>query len=218
MRFVGLICLATLVVSCSLQATLSLSPTGSAEIAAQIALQPSAKTAWKNLRELDPGLPIDPLDPQLLRKGLGSGAAVSTRNDGTSVQFSLPELRKLVPTASWGADTWELTLDRKAVRKFISLTGWEGSPAVEALIPSPETAITESEYQELLVYFLGPETSEAAAKTLVEASMVELTIEAPRPLKSAAGAIRISGKKAVYRWPLVRILTLNPPILLKLAY
>ena len=56
------------------------------------------------------------------------------------------------------------------------------------------------------------------AKVAVEASMVELIIEAPYPIRQAPGALALSGKTATYRWPLTRVLTLSAPIRIRLVF
>ncbi len=132
--------------------------------------------------------------------------------------FSIAEPRRLFPGWTNDADSWTLVLDRAAVRRLISLTSWADSPAVDSLVPAPGTMVTEADYRDLLVYLLGPDASEAAARKLVDESTVQLTVIAPRTVKTAEGSVSFDGRSAVYRWPLVRVLTLDPPLVLRLTF
>jgi hypothetical protein len=147
---------------------------------------------------------------------VGEGAAVVSTPAGANVSFGVDPARGLLPEVK--ADSWDLVLDRAAVRRLANLTLWAQSPALDSLLPAPGTKISEADYRDLVVYLLGPGTTEAAARVLVDQSRVELTVVAPRPIVSAAGAVSVSGRRAVYRWPLVRVLTLETPLRLSLRF
>lgn len=202
--------------SCSVQATLTLGTQGG-EVNATFALSKPAMAAWSNLRELDPTLPVNPLAPGLLRQNLGPQGKVFIKGDQTEVTLSVPDLQNFLPLRREESQ-WEGTIDRATVRRWLDLTSWAGSPVVDSLVPSANATISEAEYRDLLVYLLGPGTPEAAARTLVDASVVELRIIAPRPLKAAPGAVSVSGKTALYRWPLVRVLALQNPLPIRLVF
>ena len=70
MRLLPSLLLGTLLVSCSLQAKLILAPDGSAQVAASFSISAATRAAWAGLRDLDPTLPADPLDPDLLKRGM----------------------------------------------------------------------------------------------------------------------------------------------------
>lgn len=217
MRILPSLLLPLLLTSCSLQATLTLDP-GSTKLAGDFTLSPATKAAWSNLRELDSSLPPDPLDPQLWRHGLGDQARVTATPQGGSVDLDIPDPRRLFPSLKSDDHTWDLTIDRATVRRLLTLTSWGSSPALDSLLPSPETKVTEAEYRDLLVYMLGPGTPESAARVLVDNSTVQLTVVAPGPLVSAEGAASWQGRSAVYRWPLVRALTLERPLRIHLTF
>jgi hypothetical protein len=217
MRFLTPLLAAFLLVSCSLQAKLVLSDEA-ASVEASFALAPATRAAWANLRELDPTLPVDPFDPALLRRGLGSQAVVATTLVGTTLKFPVPQPRKLLPDLKADAGSWEVTLDRAALRRWASLTSWAGSPVLDSLLPAPKASVSEAEYRDLLVYLLGPGTPEAAARTLIDKSFFELTVVAPRAILSAEGSVSVDGRNAVYRWPLVRVLALEKPLRLRLTF
>jgi len=204
--------------SCSLQATLTLQPTGSADVRATFRLAPPAKQAWSSLRELDETLPTDPFDVSFLQKGLEPEGKVTAAGGATTLSLSVPDLRQYVPTWKAEGDVWEGTIDRATVRRWTRLTAWAHSPALDSLLPAPGAAVTEAEYRDLLVYLLGPGVAEAAARTLVDTSTVQLTLMAPRVVQAAPGALSISGRTIVYRWPLTRVLTLETPIRIKLVF
>jgi hypothetical protein len=217
MRLVSLMIVLSFLVSCSMEATITPLPSGAVGIDANISLKSPTKEAWKKLQNLDPTLPVDPFDPTLWRQGLGGQAKIATTEAGTSVAFVVPVPQKLFPSLKSDSGSWDLTLDRITVRRLAALSAWGGSPALDSLIPSPETSVTQAEYRDLLVYLLGPETTEAVARALIDASTVQLTIVAPKPLLTAEGAT-INGNQAVYRWPLLRVLTLETPIHLRLTF
>jgi hypothetical protein len=205
-----------LMASCSVQATLSLSPSGGAEASAAFRVSAPALEAWSSLRELDPTLPADPLSAPLLQKSLGPQGRVTSANGETLVTLTVPDLKKFLSVKT-GEDSWEGSLDRTVVRRWVALTPWADSPAVDSLFPAT-ASVTEAEYRDLLVYLLGPGTAEAAARALVDSSVVQLSVVAPRPLKEAPGASTISGRTAVYRWPLVRVLAMAKPIPIRLFF
>lgn len=219
MRALSLLALALAsLTSCTVQAKLVLQPAGAVALQSEFAVQGPTLEAWKSLRDLDPSLPADPLDPGLLERGLGEGSRVTQGEGTTTVALTIPAPAKLFPSLRTGPDVWDMTLDRAAVRKLLTLTAWGKSAALDALLPAPGTKVSEAEYRDLLVYLLGPGVSETAARALIEASTVELTIEAPRNVKAAALATSISGRTAFYRWPLLKVLTLDPPIRLRVLY
>jgi len=214
MRLLPALLALSLLTSCSVQATLTLNP-GSTQADAAFSLSAPARAAWKGLRDLDSTLPADPFDPALL-KGLGERASVVATPGGANLSFAIDPAKVLLPEVK--ADSWDLVLDRAAVRRLANLTLWAGSPALDSLLPAPGAKVTEADYRDLLVYLLGPGTAEAAARVLVDRSQVELTVVAPRPIISAVGAASVSGRQAVYRWPLVRVLTLETPLRLSLKF
>lgn len=212
----GIVILA--VPSCSVQSKITVGPTGAATIEAAVNLAPAAKQAWKGLRDLDATLPADPFDPSLWKKGLGASASVTTSGPVTNLGFIVPDLHKLFPTWDPASNVWDITLDRATVRRLAGLTAWSNSPAVDSLVPGPQTKVSEAEYRDLLVYLLGQDQKgqDQAAGALVDASTVQLTLVAPRDIQTADGAVSVTGRTAVYRWPLVKVLVLTQPIRLRL--
>lgn len=201
-----------LAASCSVDARVTLNPAGTVTVGADLTMRPEARVAWGNLQALDPTLPADPLDPNLLKSGLGAGSSVTSDTTGTHLRFAFFP-RKYVPDLNDSAG-WEITLDRATVRRLAALTTWGNSPALDALVPAPDVKVTEADYRDLLSYLLGPD---ATAKAVIDASTVRLAITAPRPIQSAPGA-EVSGNTATYRWPLVKVLALENPIKIKLVY
>ena len=214
MRLLPSLLFALLATSCSVQATLTLNP-GATQVDASFALSTAARGAWTSLRELDSTLPADPFDPAVLR-GLGDHTVVTATPQGATVSFVADSAQGVLPEVKAG--TWEWVLDRTTVRRMANLTLWAGSPALDSLLPSPGAKITEADYRDLLAYLLGPATPEAAAKVLVDQSTVQLTVVAPRPILLAVGAVSVDGRQAVYRWPLVKVLTLETPLRLSLKF
>lgn len=204
--------------SCSIQTKIAVTPAGSAAVDAVFTIPTATRDAWTSLRELDSTLPADPFDPSLLRQGLGPAAQASTTGTDTRLTFPVADARKLFPGWDPGASTWELILDRGAFRRIAGLTTWSGSPALEALLPAAQAKVTEADYRDLLVYLLGPGLSPQAAGALIDGSTVQVTLETPRPIRSAEGAVSFSGNTAVYRWPLVKVLVLATPIRLKVTF
>jgi len=187
-------------------------------VLASAQVSPQAREAWTSLRELDPSLPPDPLSPTLLKKGLGAGAQVTNQGETTRAEFTLAAPAKLFPGTAVGGQSWELVLDRESVRRLAALTGWGGSPAVAALLPAPTDRVSEAEYRDLLVYLLGSGLAADAAGLLIDRSTVSLTVDAGRPIRSAEGAVSVSGTAATYRWPLVKVLALTSPLRLSMTF
>lgn len=210
----ALVALTVSLLSCSVQSKITVGPSGAATIEAAITLPPATKQAWKTLKDLDPSLPSDPLEPALWKKGLGASASVSTAGAVTTLGFAVSDVRKLFPGWDPTADVWDITLDRATVRRLAGLSSWSTSPALDSLIPGPQTQVTEAEYRDLLVYLLGEPAT--ASGSLVDGSTVQLTVVAPRDIRKAEGAALVSGRTAVYRWPLVKVLVLSQPLRLRL--
>lgn len=204
--------------SCTLQATLVLKSNGGAEASAALRLDAPTRNAWSSLRDLDDTLPSDPLDPALLGQGLGTQGRVDVSGEVTTLRLPVDDLRKFVPTWRTQGTSWEGTLDRQTIRRWAQLTSWANSPALDSLLPAPGTKITEAEYRDLLVYLLGAGVSETKARALVDGSTVQLTLVAPKAIRSAPGAVSVSDRTAVYRWPLTRVLVLDPPIKIQLNF
>ncbi len=196
---------------------MTLQPAGALDVESVVTLKAPAREAWKNLRDLDPSLPPDPFAPGLWR-GLGPQAKIVPTDAGTTLGFGIAEPKKFFPGLKASPGEWDLVIDRATVRKLASMSSWGDSPALDSLIPSPETQVTEADYRDLLAYFLGPNVSSQAARALIDGSTVQLTLIAPRPVVSAEGAVSVTGNQAVYRWPLVRVLALTTPIRLHLTF
>lgn len=217
MRSFLLVLSVVLVTSCSVQAKITVGPSGASTVEAAVTTAPATKQAWSNLRDLDSTLPADPLDAELLKKGLGKGTSVTTTGGTTNLGFIVPDPGRLFPGWVPTADVWDIVVDRATIRRLAGLTSWADSPAVDALLPAPSAKVTEAEYRDLLVYLLGPGLAAAPAGALVDGSTVQLTLVAPRDIKTADGAT-VSGHTATYRWPLVKVLTLNTPLRLRLTF
>lgn len=209
------LCLAT---SCSVQTTLVLEADGSAQSTTTLKASPEARAAWASLRDLDPTLPADPLDPSLLREGLGSQSRVTPTAQETRIELPIADLSRYLSGWSTRGDVWEGSLDRTSVRRWLALSKWGDSPALDSLLPTGADRVTEAEYRDLLLYLLGPEVTEVAGRALLQASTVQLTLVAPRTVRSAPGALSVSDRTVVYRWPLTRLLTLDTPLRLRLEF
>ena len=215
---VGWIAVLGMTTSCSLQAKVTFTPNGEARVQSVLGLQSAAREAWKSLRDLDASLPEDPLAPALWTKGLGPGAQVTALPGGIQASFLVAQPSKFLPQLTLKDDQWDLTVDRTTLRALANLSAWAGSPALDSLLPAPGTKVTETDYRDLLTYLLGPSLSEAAAQAAIDGSTVELTVEAPRPILGAPGAASVSGTRATFRWPLVKVLVLSSPLKVHLTF
>jgi hypothetical protein len=201
-----------LVMSCSLQAKVTFTPEGEAEVQSAVTLQNPARNAWNSLRDLDNSLPPDPLAPALWAKGLGSQGRITPTPGGIQASFRVAQPSKFLPGLALQDTQWDLTIDRTTLRSLAKLSAWADSPALDSLLPAPGAVVTETDYRDLLTYLLGPSLSDAAAQALVDKSTVELTLETPRPIVTAPGAVAVSGNQATFRWPLVKVLVLPSPL------
>ena len=227
-----LIIVISLLGSCSVVTRIELADDLSARVATNITASAEFLRYWKDLAELDPRLPISPLDPLVLRASLEAqtktipaklaNPKVTTEGKTTTLTFSVPDSRKVIST-SWFQVTRTdqrtrvlVTLDRKTLRALASLTTWGNSPALATLLPSDAAAVTQNDYAQLLNYLLEPYASDTTS--LVAQSMVELRLQLPSPPVSTEGVLSVSGSTLVARWPLIRLLSLETPVTLTAVY
>jgi hypothetical protein len=204
--------------SCTVQTSLVLQADGSAQATAVLKVSPEAQAAWSSLRELDRTLPADPLEPTLLRQGLGPQSRVTKSATETHIELPIAHLSRFLSGWSSQGDVWEGSIDRTTVRRWVALSAWGDSPALDSLLPTGKDSVTEAEYRDLLLYLLGPSVSEATGRALLQGSTVQLTLIAPRTVASAPGSLSVTDRTVVYRWPLTRLLTLETPLRLRLEF
>ncbi len=230
--FAPLLLLALLLGSCSVVARIELADDLSARVTTSITASGEFLRYWKDLAELDPRLPVSPLDPVVLRGSLEAqtktvparllNPKVSAEGKTTTLTFSVPDSRKVVST-SWFEVTRtdqrtrvQLTLDRKTLRALASLTTWGSSPALASLLPGDTATVTQNDYVQLLNYLLEPYAKETTP--LVAQSLVELRLQLPSPPVSTEGVLSVSGSTLIARWPLTRLLSLETPVTLIAVY
>jgi len=230
--FAPLLLLALLLGSCSVVTRIELADDLSARVTTSITASGEFLRYWKDLAELDPRLPVSPLDPVVLRGSLEAqtktvparllNPKVSAEGKTTTLTFSVPDSRKVVST-SWFEVTRgdqrtrvQLTLDRKTLRALASLTTWGSSPALASLLPGDTATVTQNDYAQLLNYLLEPYAKETTP--LVAQSLVELRLQLPSPPVSTEGVLSVSGSTLIARWPLTRLLSLETPVTLIAVY
>ena len=230
--FAPLLLLALLLGSCSVVTRIELADDLSARVTTSITASGEFLRYWKDLAELDPRLPVSPLDPVVLRGSLEAqtktvparllNPKVSAEGKTTTLTFSVPDSRKVVST-SWFEVTRtdqrtrvQLTLDRKTLRALASLTTWGSSPALASLLPGDTATVTQNDYVQLLNYLLEPYAKETTP--LVAQSLVELRLQLPSPPVSTEGVLSVSGSTLIARWPLTRLLSLETPVTLIAVY
>jgi len=230
--FAPLLLLALLLGSCSVVTRIELADDLSARVTTSITASGEFLRYWKDLAELDPRLPVSPLDPVVLRGSLEAqtktvparllNPKVSAEGKTMTMTFSVPDSRKVVST-SWFEVTRgdqrtrvQLTLDRKTLRALASLTTWGSSPALASLLPGDTATVTQNDYAQLLNYLLEPYAKETTP--LVAQSLVELRLQLPSPPVSTEGVLSVSGSTLIARWPLTRLLSLETPVTLIAVY
>jgi len=214
MRILVLLSALLILTSCSVRAHLTLDSPSAAKIETDVRIAPEGTAAWAALRSLDNTLPEQPFEAKSLALAMGPRAHIETEPGHVHI---------LAPVGSHGltlsglkitSSSWDVTVDRAFLRTLAARTVWGQSPALDTLLPNPDVKVSEQDDTDLLVYLLGSKVDEARARTLVAQSSVELTITVPRPVLEAPGAETIKGNSATYRWPLVRLLSLSPPLVL----
>lgn len=117
-----------------------------------------------------------------------------------------------------GADrTLSIRLDRDAVAQLLQLTPLSGSVAGNVLLPPQDASMSEKEYVSYLAWALEDYAAGKSIERTVEESNVELVISVAGTLVAATGGER-SGNSAHFSIPVVRLLTLQKPLVYSVTF
>lgn len=211
----GIIALLT---SCSVQSQIEVSSVGSADLSIVVEKTQALTAAWNNLQALDSTLPDDPLSNDSLSRSLGPSATIQTRGDTKTIRFHVDDARKIFRNWDPQAALWNLTVDRATLRRLLGVDRPGASPIWTTLLPAGDATISEQDYKDLLIYLLGPEITPEAAKGLVETSTITIVLKTPRTIRSAEGAQSVTANQATYVWPLLKALSLEKPLQIRILF
>ena len=95
--------------------------------------------------------------------------------------------------------------------------GFSENPVLSALTPQCENPYTDAEYLDMVDFVFSDYDEAGNAVSSVENAVVEITVNTSGKIIKA-GKGEVTGKKAVFRIPLIRFLTLSEPVSFSLEY
>ncbi|UGQ16291.1 hypothetical protein [Borrelia sp. RT5S] len=115
-----------------------------------------------------------------------------------------------------GRNIIDIDINIKNVTKIINDNKESINDALAALLPSEEVPMTEKEYRDVLVYFLSDFTSKAGE--LIDSSNIKLKIKTSRKIKEQFGFKQTSLNNLEFKLDMIKGLSLEKPIRLRLVY
>ncbi|AHH10811.1 hypothetical protein bcCo53_000629 [Borrelia coriaceae] len=115
-----------------------------------------------------------------------------------------------------GKNVLEIDFNLKSVTKVINENKEYVNDALAALLPSEEMPISEQEYKDVLVYFLSDFTSHA--NELIDNSNVTVKVKTSRKIQEQFGFNQLNSNTLELKLGMIRTLSLEKPIKLKLVY
>lgn len=210
-RCLGLAAVIVLV-SCSGQVEVDILENGQATVTSSLTLSPALRAYWRDLAELDPGLPADPLDPRFLTAGLRDRPDLQLLEVRSTETSNTTRLRIL---------SWSGTLERAVgpgATARIRPDGWD--LPVQALLVLPQTSLDLSSVltsegsaeaiDQALVEILTPYA--ANPRTLVQESRVVVRVRTPKAIRSTNGRRGPDSRTAVWTFSVSQILQGNQRI------
>ncbi len=113
--------------------------------------------------------------------------------------------------------TLSIRLDREAVGQLLQLTPLSGSVAGNILLPPKDAAMSEKEYASYLAWALEDYTTGKNVEQTITDSSLDVAISVAGTLVSVSGGRR-SGNSAQFSIPVVRLLTLQKPVIYSLTF
>ncbi|WP_330730103.1 hypothetical protein [Borrelia turicatae] len=115
-----------------------------------------------------------------------------------------------------GKNILDIDFNLKTVTKIINESKDQVNDALAALLPSEEIPMSEKEYKDVLVYFLSDFTSRA--NELIDNSNVTLKIKTSRKIQEQFGFKQLNSNNLELKLDMIRTLSLETPIKLRLVY
>ncbi|ASQ29375.1 hypothetical protein CDQ96_03120 [Borrelia miyamotoi] len=115
-----------------------------------------------------------------------------------------------------GQNVLEIDANLKNITKIINLNKEGVSDALAALLPSEEMPMSEKEYKDVLVYFFSDFTPHASE--LVDNSHITVKIKTSRKIQEQFGFNQIDSNTLELKLSMIRTLSFEKPIKLKLVY
>ncbi len=115
-----------------------------------------------------------------------------------------------------GKNIIELDVNLENATKNINENKEYISDALAALLPSDEIPMSAEEYKDVLVYFLSDFTSKASE--LIDNSKLNLIVKTSRNIQEQFGFKQINSKTLKFEIDMIKGLSLETPIKLRLVY
>lgn len=115
-----------------------------------------------------------------------------------------------------GKNIIELSINLENATKNINENKEYISDALAALLPSDEIPMSAEEYKDVLVYFLSDFTSKASE--LIDNSKLNLMVKTSRNIQEQFGFKQINSKTLKFEIDMIKGLSLETPIKLRLVY
>ncbi|AHH03622.1 Hypothetical protein BHY_0671 [Borrelia nietonii YOR] len=115
-----------------------------------------------------------------------------------------------------GKNILDMDINLKNVTKVINENKEDVSDALAALLPSEEIPMSEKEYKDALVYFLSDFTSHAS--DLIDNSDITVKIKTSRTIQEQFGFKQLNLNSLELKLGMIRALSLERPIKLRLVY
>ncbi len=225
----------SLVSSCSVNQTLSLSVSGSGKIGLDVALKPVfvrylldlseavSETADRSKAEI---FKLDEIQKTLLAKpGVTITKIVSQRQDSLSLEFGCSSLGSLVASVKkegvrdiltlrekGGVKELAFHLDKQNYKQLADFFPLLKNPVFESLSPQENEDISETDYLDIILFALGDGGPDA-----VKASTVTVKLLVDGTIISQKGGQQ-NGNTVTFTLPLIKILVLDKPIDLSVSY
>ena len=116
-----------------------------------------------------------------------------------------------------GLRTLSIRLDRAVVAELLRLTPLAGSAAGSVLLPPAGTQMSPEEYTSYLAWALESYASENDVKKAIRGSRVDVTVTVAGSILNAEGG-SVSGRSAAFSVPVVKLLTLQSPLVYALTF
>ena len=108
-------------------------------------------------------------------------------------------------------------ISRKNISQIIELLPLANNPAFESFLPFIEDPTSEEEFLEMIVWTFEEYTEEKKIEEMIHSSYIELSIKFEKNVISSVGG-KVLGKKVFFKIPLIKLFTLEKPLIYSVKY
>ncbi|WP_024653418.1 hypothetical protein [Borrelia persica] len=116
----------------------------------------------------------------------------------------------------YGKNIIDIDLNLKSLTKVVNENKEHVNDALAALLPSEEIPMSEKEYKDVLMYFLSDFTDRASE--LIDNSSLKLKIRTSRKIQEQFGFTQVNSNTLELNLDMIKALSLQTPIKLRLVY